>query len=179
MARSRRGKNKISRAPVYERLSRDLPSNAMVVPVEVADPYEIGAKLLVMRSLRDDPLARMLARAQIDEAQFAAGRLWQRHHENSEIGGVSAIDPQREAVDGGRIPEPITDRQIKAIQKLTEADRELGREGAAIVRMILGNRYGIAQVASIHGDGTEREIWYIGRRFRASLDILAKLWGLA
>jgi hypothetical protein len=101
---------------IYDRQSRDLPINSKVAEAIVDDPLEAGAKLKVLRSVRDDPLADMHSRRQIDDAMLAAGREWQRYHEDTQIGGISAIDTTKEAVDGGRIPEPITDRQIKAIR---------------------------------------------------------------
>jgi hypothetical protein len=165
---------------VHDRIAADLPINAVVAKAVVDDPYStLGEKITVLRSVRDDPLAGMHSRRQIDDAMLAAGRMWQRYHEHSEIGGVSAIDPAKEAVDGGRIPEPITDRQIKAFRELARADRELGQEGCALVRDILGKRMSIGAAAHRRGLTSVRQITYLGRRFRESLDILAKLWGLA
>jgi hypothetical protein len=164
---------------VYDRQSRDLPINSRVAEAVVDDPLELGAKLKVLRSVRDDPLAAMHSRGQIDTAMFAAGREWQLHHENTQIGSIGAIDTTKEAVDGGRIPEPITDRQIKAIRKLGEADRELGPFGSALTRSVLGTRLSIAEVAIQHKYTTAREHNYLSHRFRECLDTLAKLWGYA
>src|SRR3569833_1982878 len=78
------------------------PKIAGAITAVVDDPYGTipGEKIAVTRAIRDDPLAEFHARKQIDDAMMAAGRTWHQHHENSEIGGVRAIDPTKEAVDG-------------------------------------------------------------------------------
>jgi hypothetical protein len=97
----------------HDRRATDLLRNAQVAPIEVDDPMERGGKLLVMRSTRDDPLADLHARGQIDEAQYQGGRSFQEDFETAER-GPRAIDPSKEAVDGGLMPEPITEAQRKA-----------------------------------------------------------------
>lgn len=164
---------------VHDRTTADLPINSIVAEAIVDDPLERGAKLKVLRSVRDDPLAGMHSRAQIDDAQLAAGRLWQRYHEQSEIGGIQAIDPRKEAVDGGRIPEPLSERYSKAFLELKKADKELGLYGASLVRDVLGRRMSISDVARARSMSRQREIDYIGGRFRECLESLAKLWGVA
>lgn len=164
---------------VYDRLASDLPINTQWAPAVVDDPYDRTSKLKVLRSVRDDPLAGLHSRGQIDDAMLAAGRRWQTHHEHSEIGGIRAIDPAKEAVDGGKTPEPITDRQIDAFRELARADRALGQDGCALVRDILASRLSISQAAHRRGLIEQFEVRYIGRRFRECLDILAVLWGLA
>lgn len=167
-------------AAVHDRRSTDLTRNAQVSPAVVDDPYStIGEKIQVTRSLRDDPLAWMDSRGFLHPSQLAAGRRWQAILERAQIGGVKAIDPTKEAVDGKRIPEPITDGQIKATKQLAEADRELGLEGCALVRDILEHRMTVAVAAARRGLTKEPEVKYLGRRFRECLDTLAKLWGLA
>lgn len=164
---------------VYDRQSRDLPINSMVAQAVVDDPLERGAKLKVLRSVRDDPLAAMHSRGQIDDAMLAAGREWQRHHENTEIGNIAAIDPRREAVDGGRFPEPMSERYDRAFKELGDANRALGPFGSVLVARILADRESIAEVAVRFNYTSARETNYLSRRFRECLDTLAKLWGFA
>lgn len=164
---------------VYNRMTADLPINSQVAPDVVDCPIEIGAKLRVIRSVRDDPLAGMLSRAQIDQAQYEAGRRWQRHHENSEIGGISAIDPAKEAVDGGKMAEPITDRQITAFRQLIAARNELGQDGNDLITEILGSCVSITDAAISRGLNSKDGKAYVGRRFRECLECLAILWGFA
>lgn len=166
---------------VHDRKASELPINAVVSIAIVDDPYsDKGEKIEVLRSIRDDPLEGMKARRQVDDAQYLAGREWQKFNEQACVGSIRAIDPTKEAVDGGQMPEPITDKQIKAFHQLYEADRELGAAGKTLVRDILGfDRLSIAAAAAKHGFSGEREINYIGRRFRECLETLAKLWGFA
>lgn len=164
---------------IYDRMAAELPINSEVAIAIVDDPIEQGAKLQVLRSVRDDPLAGMLSRSQIDTAQFDAGRLWQRYREDSEIGGVQAIDTTKEAVDGGRFKEPDIDRLSAALTKLKDADRVLGAYGASLIYDVLARRMTIMEVAQARSMTRQREIDYIGRRFRECLEELAKLWGCA
>lgn len=176
--RAKRGRS-VKTEKVHQRMTSDAPINSVLGVKVVDDPYEMGSKLQVLVSLRDDPLAGMYSRGQIDDAQLAGGRKWQRHYEEAEIGGIRAIDPTKEAVDGGRIPEPITDRQIIAFRELTRADKELGQEGRALIRDILGGRMSVSQAAVRRGLTRQREIDYVGYRFRECLDTLAVLWNFA
>lgn len=148
-------------------------------PIEVDNPHNPNQKTVVFRLIRDDPLAGMHARGQIDEALLAAGRAWQRHHEASEVGSISAIDPAREAVDGGRIREPITDRQIQSFKQLAKAKQLLGDYGHSVVYEVLAQRRCLKEVAERRGMTREIEVNYIGRRFRECLESLAVLWGFA
>jgi hypothetical protein len=165
---------------MHQRLSQDLPIGSVVSIAIVADPYsQTGEKIQVLRSTRDDPLAGMHARQQIDDAQLAAGRKWQRLFEQAQIGQIRAIDPGKEAVDGGRTPEPITDRQIATMRKLDEAHKWLGKNDYSIIYTVLGLRRMLKEAAEIHGYSTAREFDYFSRRFKESLESLAVLWGFA
>lgn len=162
---------------IHERMAADLPINSVVVPAVVQD--QAGDYIRVLRSVRDDPLAGMLSRGQIDAAQFEAGRLWQQYREDSEIGGAQAIDTTKEAVDGGRFKEPDITKLSKALRELRAANEDLGAYGASLIEDILGRRMSIADVAAARSMPRQREIDYIGRRFRECLESLARLWGFA
>lgn len=145
---------------------------------EVDNPLNAAQKLIVFRSIRD-PLASLHASQSIDEAQYQAGRHWQRAYELSEVGGARAIDPTKEAVDGGRMPEMLTDAQLRAFKDLGQARGVLGMVGERIVTQVLGERLSIAKVADRWGFSTERDRRYIGMRFNECLEQLAKLWNYA
>lgn len=164
---------------IHDRMSADLPINARVA-VDIVDdplPLKFGDKLKVLRSIRDDPLAGMLSRGWIPQHEYDAGRRWQNYHEAATIGCISAIDPTKEAVDGGRMPDVLTDRQAKAMKELRAARAVLGLQDFVYVGDILGERLTLAQCAARHELTGERGINYIGRRFRDALDTLAILWG--
>ncbi len=164
----------------YDRRSTDLLLNARVAPVVVDDPFEHGAKVTVLRSLRHDPLAALHDARQIDYCQYLTGRHWQRAFELAQGTGVRAIDTTKEAVDGGAIPQAtVTDAQIIAFGDLAKAITALGMEGESIVKDILGEHLTIAQTAAKRGLTTEQERKYIGRRFRETLDTMALVFGYA
>ena len=72
-------------AKAHDRRSRDLPRHAEVASTEVDDPLGLdpGDKIVTLRSLRNDPLARLHSRRQIDEAQYQGGRSFQNDWETS------------------------------------------------------------------------------------------------
>lgn len=176
MARIKRTPYDPSKA--HDRRTTDLLRNAMVAPIIVDDPLEMGSKLVVMRSLRNDPLAGLHSRQFIDDAQFWGGRSFQRDFEAAER-GPRAIDPSKEAVDGGQMPEPITETQQKAAHKLGEIYRALGQDGSALVHNVLIHGMTMEQISVARGTNSELERKYLGRRFRECLDCLAKIYGFA
>ena len=179
MAKRRRGKPNDLRNIVHDRTSRDLLRNAQVAAVEVDNPYEEGSKIVVLRSTRHDPLADMKSKGQIDQCDYVAGRHWQAAWENAEIGGVRAIDPTREAVDGGRQREVLTDTQRRAVQDLKAAREALGREGHLLICDVLGSGMSITQAACNRGLSSEADRKYTGKRFRECLSTLAVRFGYA
>ena len=180
-ARRRKGKAYDPGAQTHDRTSRDLLRNAQVAAVEVECPND-GGRIVVLRSTRHDPLADMKSKNQIDQCDYVAGRHWQAAWENAEIGGVRAIDPGKEAVDGGQLPEVLTDQQRRAVVDLKNAREALGREGNQLVCDVLGAGMSISQatvVRSISGLSSEADRKYTGKRFRECLSTLAVRFGYA
>jgi hypothetical protein len=167
-------------AKVHDRRSRDLPRNAEVAAIEVDDPLalEPGDKIVTLRSIRNDPLARLHTHRQIDEAQYQGGRAFQDDWEKAER-GPQAVDPTREYVDGGQAREPITERQRKAVLRLNRAERELGADGSALVHEVLILGMTMEQIAQRRALRGQRWIDYFARRFRECLDRLALIYGFA
>jgi hypothetical protein len=147
-------------------------------PIEVDDPYGLdpGTKTTAMRNTRRDPLAALHARKQIDEAQYYGGRAFQLDFETAER-GPRAIDPSKEAVDGGRMPEPITEAMRKAVARLNRVHGILGQSGSSIAHDVLIANMSLDQVAERREMKTELERKYLGRRFRECLDDLALIYG--
>jgi hypothetical protein len=179
VARARRNKPH-NPAKIHDRRSRDLLRNAEVAAVEVDDPLglEPGDKIVTLRSIRNDPLARLHSHRQIDEAQYQSGRSFQDDWEKAER-GPQAVDPSREYVDGGQTREPITERQRKAVLRLNRIERELGADGSALVHQVLILGMTMEQIAQRRGLPGQRWIDYFGRRFRECLDRLALIYGFA
>ena len=179
MPRAKR--NKLHRlTKVHDRRSHDLPRNAEVAAVEVDDPMalEPGEKIVTLRSIRNDPLARLHTHRHIDEAQYQGGRAFQDDWEKAER-GPQAVDPTREYVDGVRAREPITERQRKAVLRLNRAERELGADGAALVHEVLVLGMTMEQIMQRRGLRGQRWMDYFSRRFRECLDRLALIYGFA
>ncbi|WP_213769936.1 hypothetical protein [Bradyrhizobium sp. dw_78] len=167
-------------AKAHDRRSRDLPRNAEVASVEVDDPLglEPGDKIVALRSLRNDPLGKLHARRQIDEAQYQGGRSFQNDWERAER-GPQAVDPSREYVDGGQFREPITEGQRKAVLRLNRTERELGADGSALVHEVLILGLTMEQISRQRGLSGQRWLDYFARRFRECLDRLALIYGFA
>jgi len=123
VARARRNKS-YKLAQIYDRRSREVPFNAEVAEVEVDNPLALdsGEKILAIRSIRSDPLGRLHAHHQIDEAQYRGGRAFQNDWERAER-GPQAVDTTREYVDGAGTREPVTESQRQAVLRLNRAER--------------------------------------------------------
>jgi hypothetical protein len=177
MTRRRRS---LRAAKVHDRRSRDLPFNAEVAVIEVDDPLalEAGEKIVALRSIRNDPLARLHSRGQINEAQYRGGRAFQNDWERAER-GPQAVDPTREYVDGVQPREPITEGQRKAALRLNRIERALGADGSALVHNVLVDGMTKEQVGQRRGLITQRWKDYFSRRFQECLDRLALSYGFA
>src|SRR5579864_8076714 len=179
MPRAKR--NKMGKAgQVHDRKARDLPRNAEVAEIEVENPLalEPGEKIVALRSIRNDPLARLHSHHQIDEAQYQGGRAFQDDWEKAER-GPRAVDPTREYVDGGQAREPITERQRRAVLRLNRVQRELGADGIVLVHEVLVLGLTMEQVGLRRGLRGQRWKDYFARRFQECLDRLALIYGFA
>ncbi|UPK25222.1 hypothetical protein [Bradyrhizobium sp. 195] len=179
MARVRRNKS-YKMTQIYDRRSRELPFNAEVAEVEVDNPLALdsGEKIVAIRSIRRDPLGRLQAHHQIDEAQYRGGRAFQNDWERAER-GPQAMDPTREYVDGARTREPVTESQRQAVLRLNRVERELGTDGAALVHDVLILGLTMDQIGERRAVRTQRWNDYFARRFRECLDRLALVYGFA
>ncbi|MBB4368169.1 hypothetical protein GGD63_000948 [Bradyrhizobium sp. cir1] len=167
-------------AQIYDRRSREVPFNAEVAEVEVDNPLALdsGEKILAMRSVRSDPLGRLYAHHQIDEAQYRGGRAFQNDWERAER-GPQAVDTTREYVDGTGTREPVTESQRQAVLRLNRVERELGTDGAALVHDVLVLGLTMDQIGQRRAVRTQRWNDYFARRFRECLDRLALVYGFA
>jgi hypothetical protein len=164
---------------VHDRRAREINrgSTGHIVEVEVEDPYEVGARIATVRSVRDDPLADQHARGYIDEAQFLAGRQFQKDFEIAER-GPRAVQ-MMEAVDGGLPVESLTDAQLKATKALSRCYGALGRDGAALAHDMLIRAMTLRQISIARGmPGREWER-YLSRRIGEVLNCLAVTYGFA
>jgi hypothetical protein len=146
---------------------RGLPLNSEVAVIEVDDPLalEAGEKIVALRSIRNDPLARLPSRAQINEAQYRGGRAFQNDWERAER-GPQAVDPTREFVDGVQTREPITQGQRKAVLRLNRVERELGADGSTLVHDVLVQGMTMEQIGQRRGLVAQRWKDYFSGAFR-------------
>jgi len=168
------------RALAHDRRAGNLRINAEVASIVVDDPYatQPGETIVVTRQLRGDPLARLHSHRQIDDAQYHAGRAYQRDWEVAER-GTRSLDPTREAVDRSLVIDPLTDKQVSARARLAEIRTALGHKMQATVHAILIDGATIEALARVNGRTGEAWFKYYGRFFRDALDVLAAQYGLA
>jgi hypothetical protein len=179
MGRVRRNKS-YKLTDIYDRRSREVPFNAEVAEVEIDNPLGLdpGEKIVAIRSIRGDPLGRLHAHHQIDEAQYRGGRAFQNDWERAER-GPQAVDTTREYVDGAGTREPVTESQRQAVLRLNRVERELGTDGSALVYDVLVLGLSMDQIGERRAVRTQRWNDYFARRFRECLDRLALIYGFA
>ena len=162
----------------HDRRTSEPPYGAETASSVEEDPYAPGDRIVVLRSIRDDPLAGLLSRGHIDQAQFQAGRRWQACYERAGIGMVIAMDPTKEPVDGhGPGHADVTDSQLEAFEQLHAAGKTLGTQGNILVHLVLGQGLAIKELCRRRNELTEIKIKYFGQRLRECLETLAQLWG--
>jgi len=134
-------------------------------------------KRRVERALRDDPLGQMHQRRQIGEAQYRAGREFQR---TWEAAGTPLRSPGNiiEHVDGGRgASDGITDQRMAAGKDLAAWRRLLGHE-YSLVEAVLIDKRTIRDVADTGNRMPGKAATtFTGHLFRRQLDVLAKAMG--
>lgn len=216
--RLRRRKPVVTLAPtIYDRRALDPPVNTRIAAGLIDDPYgeQVGPtlqpalrrdgsvsqtgkgewlspgqpKIIVLRSIRHDPLGWMHSHARMGEAEYLAGRRWQMLHERSHLGSVQAVDTTKEPVDGGQMPDLLTDAQRSAIFELRAAeialaqsvpgDRGRGQARVTLVRDVLGAGMFVTQAAAARGAFAERQIAALSRELVTALAVLAVEFGFA
>jgi hypothetical protein len=148
--------------------------------IEVDDPYalEPGAKTVAERNIKNDPLANLHARKQIDEAQYHAGRAFQNDFETIQ-GHQQACDPSQPYVDQSFRHRGMSDAYSKAFARLNNVHVKLGAIGSPLIHSVLIDGKTMEQVARDRGLSGERWNKYYGVLFRQCLDCLALLYGFA
>jgi hypothetical protein len=158
---------------IHDRRAKEINrgSAAHIVETEVDDPYETGAKIATVRSVRGDPLADHHARGHIDQVQFMAGRQFQKYF------GIAERGPR--SVDGNPPRETLTDGQLMAWKRLTKCYERLGADGTVLVHCMLVHGMTAKQVAEsrdLRGQYWNR---YFSKRFGEALNTLAVVFGFA
>lgn len=160
----------------------NIPANARIATMEVDDPNPTSGeteRIVVVRSIANDPLAWMHAHKRIDDAKFQAGRAWQVLYGRAMLGSIQSVDTSKEPVDGGSWPDLLTDGQVMAIHELRRIATVLKPERAILVEDVLGRGMFIKQAAEARGDHAERAIGKWSRELHVALDVLAVELGFA
>jgi hypothetical protein len=143
-------------------------------PAIVESVYEKGEYVPAVKNIREGPLSWMHSHGQLDDAQRMAGEWFRATYERTRMGSM-AVDPSHEPVDTSGRADPIPDRAIAAIEELTKVRVELGRTSYAVVELVCGQGWGVADVAICVNAGRHR----MGRILRLGLDKLAEMRGYA
>lgn len=141
--------------------------------VSVPDPFEPGAALGVVVSLRLDVLRQWHARKAIDDAQFAAGRWFQGLYERAEIGGAGALRYDKPKVDGGFPVDPLTEKVVQATADLRALHPVLGTIDYPLVCRIVGQGVSLEEQARHTGWNGCDAVRYIAKRVKDALTVLA------
>lgn len=167
------------REKVHDRRATDTLAAGDYASIEVVDPFDPESKITVFRQTRGDPLGRLHAHHQIDDAQYLAGRRYQRDLELAGR-GAKAIDPTKEAVDGGCAIDPLPNSQVEATARLVAVHAVLGRQMQGALDGVLMAGLHVEHMAiQMFGRPGDRWANYYGRMFRDALDMLAVEYGLA
>lgn len=124
-------------------------------------------------NVRESAIATLAHKGAINPAQAAAADRFRAYWEATGS-GARAIDFTREAVDGGRGPQDITDRQMSAGLELKACRALLGEHGYNLVRMCAGERMSFHDFCT-----TRRERETAADMLRIHLTSLAERWGFS
>ena len=117
----------------------------------VDDPYEPGAKLRVVRNIREHPVSRLAHNGRISESHRICAELFRAKYERAMIGGARAIDYAKERVDGGLPGDTLTEAAQEAAQWLNDCARYsgCGPIGWSILTLVCGEGRGIQETARL------------------------------
>jgi hypothetical protein len=170
---------------------RDPSEAEALVRVGKGPPMRVGNPKAVMRwrvaSVRSDPARQLLNQYQRSHPSQEpiwreAVMQWEAVYESCEIGNLRAVDPALDRVDGGALFEPAV--RVDALKKLAEVDAALGNKCARLVRLVLGEKRTLREVAESDGklagspSSADKALDHYGRSFQECLDTLAEEFGL-
>lgn len=123
-------------------------------------------------NMRESPIVWMLAHKQVSETQAKAASRFRQLYEAAGSSDLKAMDYTKEPVDGGGIPDIISDRKMRAAKELAEVHALLGIEGFRLVANVCGDCIWIKDL-----ERTKRRQVVAGQMLRVCLDALAVHWG--
>ncbi|QPB21336.1 hypothetical protein [Rhizobium sp. 007] len=159
------------------------PSKARLRPTLVPNPYFSRAhpadsanprKIAAVVNIRESAITTLASRGVLDAAQVAAADRVRALFEAMGGKGASAIDYGREHVDGGKVRDPITERQVNSGKELARCRALLGARLYGLVSAVCGEGYSLTELLV-----SKRERLTAADMLRMGLDDLAGLWGIA
>jgi hypothetical protein len=129
----------------------NLDASARLAPVQHSDgtvadgaPEWVPPRrptMAVIRTFKTDPVGRMFARRQVDDAQYQAARAYQEAADKATLGSIRSVDWGRTKVSGGLPPDPLPEARQRAMRWLRVAEdavvRRHGTEGLGLTRAVL------------------------------------------
>jgi hypothetical protein len=110
----------------------------------------------------------------IDDAEFAAGRWFQKLWEQAEIGTLGAMRYDKPMVDGGKIGDPLNDQVLEAHGALSRVAAVLGIIDYPLMCRVVGQGHTIEVEARTYWNDNRL---YVGARIRDALKVLANECG--
>jgi hypothetical protein len=149
----------------------------------IDDPLEPGAHVLAAVNVRESAIAHMASRGRLDPAQEAAGERFRALWEQAGIGRSRGIDFSQEAVDGGRLGDPVSDALVRAARELSDALAAVGQVAAAVLIGIVGEGRRVEDMAAAWSQAGgvvsgRRAEGYITGTLVDALDALVRHWKL-
>ncbi len=130
-------------------------------------------KIRAAHNAKESAIITMAARGHLTVAQVRAAKNFCTLWEAMGGAGARAIDYSREPVDGGRSPEAITEKQLRAGKEMKACADLLGVLGYELVCKVAGMGMSLQEVA-----GTERRRRdHAADSLRGCLEVLAVHWG--
>jgi len=158
------------------------------IPAEIADKREIATKtvpdpisgpLVVAINIHESPIEFMYSRKRIDAAEYGAAERFRSLYERAGIGGLRAIDPRKEAVDGRGEMVDLNVSVMEAQSDLREAHDRLGSVLYGYIVTVVGERIPLSEMAMHYGRlSGKRAEGFVAGQVIAGLGLLVGLWGM-
>ena len=131
-------------------------------------------RIRVVKNLRESAVETLYARGKLDEAQKKAADRFRATWEACGGAGSGAMDYSRTQVDGGGARDPISERQVDAGRTLRDCRLLLGQRNYDLVSKVCGQGLALQDI-----ERDQRARLTMADNLRASLDDIARMWGLA
>jgi len=164
--------------PELPRAPRRMRGRVEIAIGALPDPNPVeGEKLKrqkVALNVARDVLLRELKQGRIGNAQFQAGRVFERILETATIGaGAASLERGGGSGDHEAVVAKAIDRAGGVVEAEYAARSACGQRGVVLLRAILGDRQSFAQIAAAERLGAKRGPGKIAAEFREALLALA------